>query len=255
MPSTNPSLREFLVGKPSPNGALPLVHSTILWQLEPIIDVGKLPVERCDVFQEDLVYTFYGLPRYKQCNLQPGTHSTSRPVCLVFKNGLISRAWKTFPFDSGAHHLRLYDAHIPPYIGRELFEIDGPGGDAARTVGAFFVTNEGYCLGSVALRPEEHLVASALWSLYAATGTVPFDQRAAAIEVIFNFDIELTPYLEALVVPLSWKIKGPPLFAAIQNGFGIHVETYVDSAFGDASDYRGAMTEATYRYARDRGYL
>lgn len=253
--STNSNLREFLAGMSSATPPLPLVHSTILWQLEPIVGAGKLSAEPCDVFKENLVYTFYGLPRYKRSDLQPGTHLSSRPMCFLFKNDLITRAWRTFPFDSGAHELRLYDAHIPPYIGRELFEIDGPGGDADRIVGAFFLTNESYCLGSVGVCPQNHLVAAALWSLYAATGSVPFDQRAAAIEVIFNFDVDLTPYLEALVVPMSWKIKKPPLFDAIRNKFGVPIEAYVDPAFGDASDYRGAMAEATFRFARDRGYL
>lgn len=229
----------------------------ILWNLASVVAAGALAAEHCNVFDENLVYTFYGLPRYKDARLRPGTQLASRPVCLIFKHGLISSAWKTFPFDTGAHEKHFYDDHIPTFIERSLFEIDGPGGDAGKAVSAFFTTNMRYCLGTVGPKPVNHLVADALWSLYSATGAVNFDQRAAAIEVIFNSAVDLATHLEAVIVPLTWKLQDPqpPLFTEISTSYGAEVLTYIDVPFGEPSDYRGAMAQAAYDYAKKQGYL
>lgn len=64
-------------------------------------DQGYIKPTKCDVFNEDLIYLFYGRPAFRWDT----PHS---PIVFVFKTDARFQPVRIFPFDSGAYDNKLY---------------------------------------------------------------------------------------------------------------------------------------------------
>src|SRR6266403_3124931 len=83
---------------------LPLVHTSRCEHLPGIASSNTLEPHPCTIFQESLIYLFYGRPAYRsRVGIKGGEPIALCPVCLVFKPRTISRSLhRVFPCDTGA---------------------------------------------------------------------------------------------------------------------------------------------------------
>src|SRR4051812_3905467 len=84
-------------------GKLPLVHNTDTYRFDRIRTEGLIKAKACPIFNEKLIYLFYGRPSYR---VHPNVRATDAdwfaPICLIMNNDLISGAHRLMPFDTGA---------------------------------------------------------------------------------------------------------------------------------------------------------
>ncbi|WP_186421321.1 hypothetical protein [Bosea sp. CS1GBMeth4] len=212
----NFSLKEFLekaqVGTAS---KLPWLHTTQAGHLPAILGTGRIAAMPCNVFRgEKLTYLFVGRPAYKY-QLEAGeTPYWLLPTVFVVRFQTDPKIKRLFPFDSGA----FVNKRLPEYVtffGRETFELAPERESIGRVVSAFFGDDQSYVKRNP--RPAEklddeysltprHAAVKAINRLYAEKSAEGFDDRAAAIELQLETDIDLTPEnLLGVVMPEEYK--------------------------------------------------
>jgi hypothetical protein len=238
---------------------LPWAHSTSASNLMDIIASGKVLAARCNVFKgEKLCYFFVGRPAYKTKPVEnPSTWQL--PVAFVVRFQTPPPIKRAFPFDSGA----FFHKKLPSYI--TMFKLDGYelGADSAlvgRLVSFYFKTPERYFkrrpAGLEEINEEysldmRHAEIMALGKLYHENSSHKFDDRAAAIEIQVEQDIELKPEnLLGVVMPAEYA-RVPGFMADIKRLTNI-VETYDLMPLGTAAHY-GLLYDGVQRVYRRAG--
>lgn len=126
---------------------LPASHLRDARDLGPVLDAGELPLWHCNVFDEDLVYLFYGGVFYRRFAM-PTKNAALLPIAFLFAPCVLKSVERYYPFDTGAAEKRLYgppwNEKLAPFKSR--FRVDARGEDsaAARMVYHSFRTNHGY---------------------------------------------------------------------------------------------------------------
>lgn len=178
-----------------------------------IIADGKILATPCNVFRgEKLCYMFVGRPAYKG----PETDNPSSwqlPVAFAVRFEKPPPIKRAFPFDSGAFH----NKRLPNYI--TMFKMDGYNlaGNPdliGRLVSFYFKSQDRYFFRRPASEEEikeqhsldmRHAEVLALSKLYLEGSSPEFDDRAAAIELQIEQDIELRKEnLLGLVMPKEY---------------------------------------------------
>ncbi|RYD74118.1 MAG: hypothetical protein EOP84_20430, partial [Verrucomicrobiaceae bacterium] len=79
-----PTLREIVTAETATTEELPLVHTTRCEVLPHIVSSHELrSVTKCDVFDEHLLYFFYGRPAYRHTlGSEPAGNLNLCPVCF-----------------------------------------------------------------------------------------------------------------------------------------------------------------------------
>jgi hypothetical protein len=212
---------------------LPWVHSTSASNLMDIIADGKILAAPCRVFRGDkLCYLFLGRPAYKAKNAE-NPSVWQLPVAFVVRFEKPPPIKRAFPFDSGA----FYDRRLPDYI--TMFKMDGYNlaGNPdliGRLVSFFFKSSDRYFFRRPAGEEEikeqhnldpRHAEVLALSKLYLEGSSPEFDDRAAAIELQIEQDIELRKEnLLGIVMPKEYA-RVPELMQSIRS-LTSNVETY-----------------------------
>lgn len=177
---------------------LPLCHLRDARFLEEIANRGQVPLWKCRVFNQDLLYLFYGGFFYRG-KRDPTKDGTGLPVGLLFGPGVLSSIHRLYPFDTGAAHDKRYGADwnkkLAPF---KRFEMGGSDRSrAAKVVHHFFGTNNEYLYGE----PREVCEpgpgrCSELHDFYAADLTAhKVDQRYRRIEAQSNTPLPVTELL------------------------------------------------------------
>jgi hypothetical protein len=175
---------------------LPLTHVTRPDIFMELVESQTLTITKCKVYEEELLYFFYGRPAYRpfrgvQSTSQPGF----RPVCILLNPDAIADITRMVPFDSGAFSKELYSQHIPPYMNLTNFEFHGGIEQAAKFVAAFFGTNLAYYLGRIRtdlkLSPTD-FIGHAYSSILCDRSVTNFDDRRGTIEIHSSKNVLLT---------------------------------------------------------------
>ena len=175
---------------------LPFVHTTDWETMVSLIETAPtLEPTLCPVFNEDLLYLFYGRPSFrKHAQEEPNSIKSFDLVCLLMDSAALPAPKRVFPFDSGAFAGGIYKDHLHPRMKLEDFEIDPTLEAMARFVGTYFGENKSYYnevfRESIPYSPRETQVDSFL-SIVRATGTTRYDDRRSAIEIQFERAIDL----------------------------------------------------------------
>jgi hypothetical protein len=147
------NLGEALASLPAPTTmpmALPPVHMTDGLRFKEIVAHSELQPQFCSVFQEHLIYLFYGGVFYRRFH-QPSRRATELPVAFLFDPGVLQFVERYFPSDTGA--LRSMEERNYPEeaVGfRQRFSVPG-GGDytvPAKLIYYVFRTNDRYLFGN-----------------------------------------------------------------------------------------------------------
>ena len=183
---------------------LDLMHSAPAVIGAEIIQSGELAARHCTLYDEELVYLFYGRPAYKPLpNLLPAVMSEHLPMCLVLDPKLVANAIRILPFDSGGYS--RYASFTGPLLNMSDFEL-GPSGDIPmRLVQAFFQTNHNYFHQRPTSDPDAILLsfpaARAYGRLTHDTSLADDDDRRSTIEIQISQSVPLATFLRAVVGP------------------------------------------------------
>jgi hypothetical protein len=206
-PKKAPSFNDFVgkfAGRPN---ELPLVHNTTCSRLREITGTGSLDPRPCPVFNEPLIYFFYGRPIFRPRGPgdSPDTRVVLCPVCLIFKPRAIEPWSRVFPFDSGAASGGRFDPLIPA-AHRDRYLLQSTISTARRVVEAFFDTNNHYYLGDPRKLLDNGGVEEVqkYFTLISSTGPAEFDDRRSAIEVQSRKAIALRDNLYAVILPAAF---------------------------------------------------
>lgn len=171
--------------------SLPIVHVSIAKWFKVISDHGKLQPTKCDIFNEKLLYFFYGGVFYRSEN-KPSRLETELPVAFVFNPSLLNRVSRFFPFDTGGLVKGYFGKWNNALNPMELFQINSNQKEscnlASKIIYYLFKNNESYLQGvpdpSCKTKPDP---LPLLFDFYSDdlsdTGA---DQRQCMIECHFN---------------------------------------------------------------------
>ena len=199
------SFSEYIENHAKARAELPLVHTTEYFRLSSIQANHALRVNHCKIFDEPLLYFFYGRPAYRDpSQTEPTREIGFYPICFVFRPGAIRRARRIFPFDSGASQIGLYEPAINRAEALTAFELAGEVEDARRITDCFFETDEEY----LSNEPRKNLCfsgseedAASYYLLINGGGDPSCDDRCSAIEVQVGADQDLRKDVMAIVLP------------------------------------------------------
>lgn len=122
--------------------AMPVIHATNAYTGKQIIRGELIKPNRCNVFEEDLTYLFYGRPSYKKMGESQIAQYWELPALFVMDYETI-QAKRIFPFDTGAFAAHRYPNFIN-MMPMEEFEVTNALSAPQRLVSAFFVDPNRY---------------------------------------------------------------------------------------------------------------
>ncbi|QDU80493.1 hypothetical protein Pla110_22230 [Polystyrenella longa] len=191
---------------------LPFVHSTLSSNMRSIAENDELTPQHCNVFDEPLLYFFYGRPSYRsRIGTMPNTTIPFCPVCFILKgNRLPAPPARIYPFDSGAAKSDRFD---PPVNSSDVdnFELDLSFEAIRKFTNRFFETNGEYFFGNPRREvfiPPDAESARQYYELVTIEGETEHDDRRSAIEIQYRENIKLRDRLWAVVLPLSLMEDG-----------------------------------------------
>lgn len=198
--------------------ALPLTHVTDGYAFRDIMAQSRLSTSPCSVFDEPLLYLFYGRPAYRAAaELESNGSDAYWPVCIVLKPDA-AVAKRIFPFDSGAFHHRLFSRFMYHRMIKEDFELDIDPETPGKLVRLFWRDERSYfdADGSSGFTPASFdFEAKAYRDLIADRGRAPFDERNSAVELQVEAPIDLDGNTIAVILP--FEFAKPDVVAKIED--------------------------------------
>lgn len=182
---------------------LPIMHSCECFDARGILNSRVLEARLCKVFNEKLVYFYYGKPSYPvgEKVLDHRTDTEYYPVCFVVDPKRIP-IYKVYPFDSGAFKQNIYGDFLHRNMDINEFEIPNNTHAIQAYVSYMFGTNDNYLDGSAIYRGHTgNPYIDSLINMNTAKGTMKFDERARTIEVISNSDIKIGSAVKCVILP------------------------------------------------------
>jgi hypothetical protein len=248
----------FVDNHPGMTEELPLVHSTRCEKFLEIAKTRSLAPQPCPVFNEPLLYLFYGRPAYRsKIGSAPSTDIAYCPVCFVFKPYTISaEVIRVFPFDSGASKGGLFEPHVSR-TDTDSFQLSATLESARRTINLFFETNAKFFVGEPKrdlMIPCAELEAISYYQLVSHDGDDAYDDRRSAIEVQARSAIALRDTLLAVILPLSF-LQDPNIRKVVVEEWRTYPITYSTVRGTIPSEYVRVITEKLRSYLQDGGYV
>lgn len=224
---------------------LPMIHTSLCEHLPNILLTDSLNPQQCHVFNESLVYLFYGRPAYRSSR---GTNSGDAPelcpVCFVFKPRTVSQnIHRVYPCDSGAISNNLFS---PEILSADLDDLAlEPIIESARkVVNLFFEHNSNYFVGKVATGKNFRTgnIEARFYNLLRQKGPAGYDDRKSAIEVQTNTPVSLTNSLLFVVLPENF-LDDDIIRGAIINTWNCDPITYATIQGDPPADYYTVIRE------------
>jgi hypothetical protein len=238
--------------------AMPLFHNAKAVALWDILSKGALQPHYCEEFKEPLVYLFYGRAAYK-VGADTGSRSDDfwSPVSIVMEPGCVPSIKRIYPFDTGGFATR-YREHIPDYLSRDRFLLDGSPQIAQKLVDLFFGSNRNYLRGKKEFRGADvefrHLEVRAYLSVLNSAGSMPFDDRAYTIEYQIDSEIDLSKCVIAVSAP-SEAFDDPQIYSLVVDQWKALPLPYDTFRGGNAEIQHGQMFVQVRAFLEHRGYI
>ncbi len=252
------SLMNVLTSEIPCSPGLPLMHCTKSEYFFDMISLRALAKRQCRVFNEELVYLFYGRPSYRPYRQEENTSLTAfRPVALIFRPDLDIPIKRIYPFDTGAFFDGLYAQYIPAHANLANFEIDPGLEHASRSVSLFFKSNKNYYRGravSAVAAPPTNLTISSLLGMFRAQGLSKVDDRKSAIEIQSSETIVLDAASVMAVCMPGDYCEDEGLYSLLTEAWGadiIEYDIYHDSPVHDIREVMARVKD----YLETKGLL
>ncbi len=239
---------------------LPLIHKADTERLpgrgEPLADdyfsAGALFPVPCDVFGEDLVYTYVGRPAFRELR---------RPVCLIL-DPAPELLQNLFIFDTGAYCTNRYGKIVDNIMDVNQFRIPADTDAVRRFIVYRFGSNENYYRSL----PREDRKIEMMDSLEEFDYSIlvnllrfsrlDFDTRCRTLENILRTPVPLDRYLQGVILPES-RSESEAFLAfrrRADTGFDI---LYYDDEQGrlPAAECNSRLDSMLFDYYTDKGYM
>jgi hypothetical protein len=183
---------------------LPMTHLTDAYHLRSIAEAGMLEPTQCRVFDEPLLYLFYGRPAYRVvAQVESNGLEAYWPICFILRNSP-GAARRIYPFDSGAFHHGRFGDLVHRDMIREDFELDVDPTTPGRLLNLFWSGARDYFdnrgVREVALDPYE-FEAKSYSEIIRSKPNGPFDEWHSAVEVQMGDPLHLAGNLSAVILP------------------------------------------------------
>lgn len=131
--------------------ALPPSHVSIARWFTDIVDQGELAPRMCSVFNQALIYFFYGGVFYRTGD-KPTRNAAELPIAFLFDPGVLKSFFRYYPFDTGALASGRYGPageHLKPF--EETYAVAGEHDPSMPSKMVYFLyqTNQRYLQGNV----------------------------------------------------------------------------------------------------------
>lgn len=221
---------------------LPITHVTEFYNITNILDSDGLIPTPCDIFNEDLLYFFYGRPSYrygKQAVNCP--QNAFHPLCLVFDLTDLSSIDRIYPFDSGG--FGHYNKYVHPNSSLEKFELANNVEGIDDLISFFYKSSSDYfdCL-PMHIDPGIFEIAfdvESYYSMITQRGVTGDDERNSAIEIQTRNKVQLKK-LKAIIFPKSAE----SIIRTILDHLGVtdcKIAPYFLSGITNPNDYFGEI--------------
>jgi hypothetical protein len=251
---------DYLQLQPTSRRELPLVHAIECRHLDSILKSHTLEPRHCSVFQEPLLYFFYGRPAYRDpSKTLPIKDISFCPICFVFRTGNRFPLKRLFPFDTGASQAphALYEPHVLAADALNRFGVLALIENARRIVKAFFETDENYLAGrakiGLAFTPGE-VDAKAYYDLISGGGKPECDDRRSAIELQTAATVDLRGQLAAIVMPTSF-LDDDALMKTLLEEWHAFPLTYSADVGMRPTEFHGTIREKIRIHYKDLGLI
>jgi hypothetical protein len=232
---------------------LPLFHTCDAYNARKHIRKSALFAPKCDVFDEELVYLFYGRPAFKYKTEEGANRSLSLyPIAFVFDALQIPEIARIFPFDSGAMSAGMYKRHFHPEMTYLDFELKGDTSRISDLIIQFFQSNKRYLdFKNVDTdRDSFDFESQQLAELYRALSTEPADERRATIEIQAANGVSINSNsLTAIIVPE--ELAGDESLKAFIKNNGAIIETYPALVWNPSQCF-GILQQAARRFINQK---
>lgn len=256
MTKSNTRFNDFIKKHPSLEKILPLIHTTDGYSGRDIIDNKELCPDMCPVFNENLLYFFYGRPAYRVGDTKNATSQICfMPVCFVLKPEAVSSIKRIFPFDSGAFNRNMFEKYMHPKMKKEDFFLDISLDMASRVVSFFYGSNYKYYSGEVQ-QPEipcDQFEVESYYQLIADKNKTDHDDRCSTIELqTDNVTRIIKDNILLLVLPICFlDDKNVKQFITEWGVKYIGYKTY----HGKVLEYMSELRKIVEDFLKEKGYF
>jgi hypothetical protein len=250
---------DFAAMGPAATPFLPVVHTTDWMVFRNLMEVDPvLKNEACPVFNEDLLYLFYGRPCYRMhADVEPTSLSAFFLISIVFEAASIGALHRMFPFDTGAFARGLYRSGLHPKIQALDFQLGPTLQAAAQAVGTFFGTNKRYFNGKVRddlLFGGRDVEVQSFLAIARTPGRTAMDDRRSTIEIQLSRSIDIRRANVAAVILPEELLDDPFTEQFIVRDLQAVPLGYYCPHARPAEDVRAIMIEAK-RFYESKGLL
>ncbi len=240
---------------------LPLIHKVdglavrdTVKCVDDIFKSGMIEPVMCDVFEEELIYTFVGRPAFNE---------TMFPVCFVIEPAeeLLENI---FLFDTGAYANERFEMLLEHVYDINQFRIPASSDYIKRHICTFFGATIGYFINTnidihELLNFDENF-EGAMFDYIVLNSVrkfknLNFDTRCRTIENILRNPIDLEKYLKAIIVP--YEIVRTKEYKDFIEGLGhpIDIIKYHTFDINAGSESNKVVKELLYKYYTEKELL
>jgi hypothetical protein len=237
---------------------LPYFHSCSGKAFRSILASGKIEKRKCPVFDEELIYFFYGKPSYRLPDAGTNTRDTSRfPICFVLSDLEDANIKRVFPFDTGALAYGIYEDICGDELNPYCFEIGTSKESISSLINYLYGNDPNYFFA----KPNKTIddIDALCFELRQILefiiyfGRTNWDSRAHSIEVQHDSDIQLTlAEIEAIILPDSY-LNNPRVSDLLYNN-GIEPIDY-SIQHSNPTSATEILFDNAKRYLIDKGVL
>lgn len=231
---------------------LPFMHSCEGYNGKKIIEGNELQATHCKVFDEELLYFFYGKPSYPvgEKNENKRTDDLYCPVCFVVDPKKVS-IFRIFPFDSGAFEGKRYMDFLHRGMKIEDFELENSIDSILAYISVVFDNNKNYIYGISCKHESDYIEIDSFLNLLNAKGAFDIDERANTVEIISKENINIKDVVECIILPKS-LMKRNEIYEFIVNN-NIQYKTYNVRRLTPPMRYNETVFELAMEYLRENG--
>ncbi len=217
-------------------------------------DSGIIETSKCDVFNEELVYTFVGRPAYEE---------TIFPVCFILEPDE-SLLENVFVFDTGAYFLEKYNRLVENKIDINNYRIPNNLEAIKKFISIFSGNNINYYISigkeldkmmDFDILDNEELFSYTVLNSIHKFIDLKFDTRCRTIENVVRKPIDLKKYLKAIIVSSdqSRTKEFKDFISAINRPIDILKYSTFDINAGSESNHR--IEKILYDYYIKKGLM
>lgn len=226
---------------------LPLIHTCDGFSFRKILASGKLKKTTCPVFEEDLLYFFYGKPSYRTTrDNQASSQMSHFPISFVLDiEKCNSSPHKIFPFDSGAFNHGMFKDYFHEETTFENISLNPKTETSRNFIASFYDCNEDYLQtrlkGNLSVTPLAYEVEGYV-SLVSSSKKTPFDDRSSTLEISYSQDIPLSPENILYIVVPSVYLDDPYVRKTLEDDWKVKIGTYT-IFHGNPNEYVSIVKE------------